>query len=123
MPEAAEAAFLRFYAREFRGGAGGVGIGALPDEFRVGVAELTGAEPEEVILMGVSPEFCGPEGCRHWILTLDGDDAPMVIGRVEGFDLRVARTGGAGGRDLVLEDGDGLAVWRNDGAGWTRTAP
>ncbi len=119
MPVAAEDAFLRFYARELRGT--GARVGALPDAFRVGVAELTGEPPEEVILMGVSPQFCGPEGCRHWILSVEGEDAPWVLGIVEGFDLRVATTGGDGGLDLVLEAGGRLAVWRNDGAGWRRS--
>lgn len=118
MPAAAEAAFLAFYRREFRDS----GFGALPDAFRVGVAELDGAAPEEVILQGISPRFCGPEGCRHWLLRLGGAAGPELLGQVVGFDLRAAATGGVGGRDLVLEDGEGLAVWRNDGAGWVRRA-
>ena len=115
MPEQVERAFLWFYGAEIRAGEGRIGV--LPDAFRVGVAELDGAAPEEAVIQGVSPDFCGPEGCENWVLSgLDGD--PKVIGRLLGFDLQAASSGGAGGRDLIAATQAGLQVWRNDGDGY-----
>ena len=115
MPAQVESAFLWFYGAEIRVAAGRIGV--LPDAFRIGVAELDGVAPEEAVIQGVSPEFCGPEGCENWVLTgLDG--APKVIGRLLGFDLQAAASGGAGGRDLIAATQSGLQVWRNDGDGY-----
>lgn len=119
MPAAADAAFLWFYRTHVRGRR----LGALPDAFMVGVADLDGALPAEVVVQGASPEFCAPEGCRHWLMTAPEDGrAPRLLGELVGFDLRVAATGGPGGRDLVLSEAEGLAVWRNEGDGWLRRA-
>ena len=119
MPPEAEAAFLWFYRERHQGRR----VGALPDAFLIGAADLDDSGAREVIVQGISPEFCPPEGCRHWLLRgPEAPGGPAVIGELTGFDLRVARTGGPGGRDLVLSEPEGLAVWRNDGDGWRRRA-
>lgn len=115
-PERLEAAFLRFYADEIRGA--GARVGALPDAFRLGLAELDGRPPEEAVVRGATPAFCTPEGCVHWILSDLEAERPRVLGRLRGFELRAAATGGRGGRDLIARGPEGLRVWRNDGDGW-----
>ncbi|MEM1313430.1 MAG: hypothetical protein AAGI51_02675 [Pseudomonadota bacterium] len=117
MPQEAEAAFLWFYRRQ---SAAVAAVDVLPDAYRIGVAELDGVDPLEAILQGVSAADCAPGGCRHWVLTgLGRDAAPIVSAEFRGFDVEVAVTGGAGGRDLVVYAGDGVEIWRNDGDGWT----
>jgi len=115
MPAEIEAAFLWFYRRqsEGRGGLGAV----LPDAYRIGVAELDGVAPSEALIQALSPQECSPRGCRHWVLSRDGE-LWGVAARFEGFDVEVALTGGAGGADLIVFGGEGAEVWRNDGAGW-----
>ncbi|MDF2233502.1 hypothetical protein P2H44_13155 [Albimonas sp. CAU 1670] len=119
MPEAIDAAFLWFYGAEIRGAEGRVGV--LPDAFRVGAVDLDEDGAEEAVVQGLSPDFCGPEGCQHWILGgLGRQDPPYVAGRLVGFDLQAAATGGRGGRDLIVSTALGLIVYRNDGAGWAQ---
>ncbi|MGM0584738.1 MAG: hypothetical protein ACQEUZ_08805 [Pseudomonadota bacterium] len=120
LPERAEAAFLWFYANEIRGGDSRVG--ALPDAFRIGLAELDREPGAEVVVQGLTPAFCRPEGCAHWILTELDSQPPRIAGRLMGFDIAVAASGGAGGRDLILRGAEGLEVWRNDGRGWAPPA-
>ena len=117
MPEAVEAAFLEFYADEMRGPEGRVEV--LPDAFRIGVADLDRDGSEDAVIQGASPEFCGPEGCLNWVLTgLTRHGGATMSGKLTGFDLQVAATGGQGGRDLIASGERGLMVWRNDGTGW-----
>lgn len=116
LPERAESAFLRFYANEIRGR--DARVGALPDAFRIGLAELDGAPGAEAVIQGLAPAFCRPEGCKHWILTDLDSRRPRIMGRLLGFDITVAASGGAGGRDLILRGAEGPEVWRNDGRGW-----
>ncbi len=117
MPEAAEAAFLEFYVSEMRGPEGRVEV--LPDAFRIGVADLDRDGSEDAMIQGASPGFCGPEGCEHWIFTrLTAPGGATPAGRIVGFDVQVAATGGIGGRDLIASSESGLRVWRNDGSGW-----
>ncbi|MEM6439547.1 MAG: hypothetical protein AAF763_07655 [Pseudomonadota bacterium] len=116
MPGPAEDAFLWFYRRQSaRAGA----IDVLPDAYRIGVAELDDVPPVEAVMQGVSSADCAPGGCRHWVLTgLDAPAGPTVAAEFRGFDIEVAVTGGAGGRDLVVYAGEGVEIWRNDGDGW-----
>ncbi|SFH92017.1 hypothetical protein [Albimonas pacifica] len=117
MPEAIDAAFLWFYGVEIRGTEGRVGV--LPDAFRVGAVDLDEDGAEEAVIQGLSPDFCGPEGCQHWVLEgLGRQDPPRISGRLLGFDLQAAATGGRGGRDLIASSAMGLIVYRNDGDGW-----
>lgn len=124
MPEAIDSAFLWFYRAEIRAAEGRVGV--LPDAFRIGAVDLDEDGGEEAIVQGVSPDFCGPEGCMHWVLGgLGKQTPPVVVGRILGFDLQAASTGGRGGRDLIASSAHGLIVYRNDGDGWAlpATAP
>ena len=119
MPEAVESAFLWFYASEIRGAEGRIGV--LPDAFRVGAVDLDEDGAEEAVIQGISPDFCSVEGCQHWVLTnLGRESAPAIAGRLVGFDLQAAATGGRAGRDLVAATAHGLIVYRNDGEGWGR---
>jgi len=119
--EAIDAAFLWFYGAEIRGVEGRVGV--LPDAFRVGAVDLDEDGAEEAVIQGLSPDFCGPEGCQHWVLEgLGRQDPPRISGRLLGFDLQAAATGGRGGRDLIASSSMGLLVYRNDGDGWALPA-
>lgn len=121
MPEEAESVFLWFYVNRVLEGEGA--MRALPGDFRIGVAELDGAAPAEVIVRAASRAYCSPAGCRFWVYRPQGDDAPRSIATFDGIDLRIAASGAAGHRDLIVTGRGGLEVWRHDGSGYARQLP
>ena len=121
MPDVAARVFLWFWEQAAIAASGE--LGALPDEFRVGLAPIVPDAAPAVAIQGLSSRYCSAEGCEHWIFRPAGEgDPPRLTAQFKAFDLNLADSGAYGHRDLVVTGISGPQVWRHDGRAYGHAA-
>lgn len=90
-------------------------VGGVRAGLTAGLTDLDGDDTPEVVVEGVGPDFCGPDGCRSWVVQI-GDKPRIVADVISQGQIEVAASMQNGMRDLISWTDAGGRVLRFDGS-------